>query len=121
MDRAGAGPDGAAAGRLQISGTVLAELLAGFACGSQESRNQDELRRFLAIPSVALTPVGLNTADSAALLYRCLRQQGRPIPSNDLWIAASCLEQCALLFSLDAHFEAVPGLRWIRHWAEVLP
>jgi hypothetical protein len=27
----------------------------------------------------------------------------------------------ALLFSLDGHFAAVPGLGWMRQWAEVLP
>jgi len=70
---------------------------------------------------VEVIPLGLETADSYALLYRSLRRQGTPIPSNDLWIAASCLEHGALLFSLDAHFERVPGLRLIRCWAEVMP
>ncbi len=44
------------ADRLQISSTALAEWLAGFACASQEARNREELRRFLALPSVAATP-----------------------------------------------------------------
>ena len=77
--------------RLLISSTVLGELLAGFACGDREARNREELRRFLAVDSVQLIPVGLETADAYALIYRSLRQQGTPIPSNDLWIAASCL------------------------------
>ena len=106
--------------RLLISSTVLGELLAGFACGDREARNREELRRFLAVDSVQLIPVGLETADAYALIYRSLRQQGTPIPSNDLWIAASCLEHGALLFSRDAHFERVPGLRLVRSWAEVL-
>ena len=107
--------------RLLISSTVLGELLAGFACGDREARNREELRRFLAVAGVEVVPIGLETADSYGLLYRSLRQQGTPIPSNDLWIAASCLEHGAVLFSLDAHFERVPGLRLVRCWAEVLP
>lgn len=107
--------------RLLISSTVLGELLAGFACGDREARNREELRRFLAVAGVEVVPIGLETADSYGLLYRSLRQQGTPIPSNDLWIAASCLEHGALLFSFDAHFERVPGLRLVRSWAEVLP
>jgi tRNA(fMet)-specific endonuclease VapC len=107
--------------RLLVSTTVLGELLAGFACGDREARNREELRRFLEVESVQVIPLGLETADSYALLYRSLRQQGTPIPSNDLWIAACCLEHGALLFSLDAHFERVPGLRLVRSWAEVLP
>jgi tRNA(fMet)-specific endonuclease VapC len=49
------------------------------------------------------------------------RLWGRPIPANDLWIAASCLEHGAVLFSFDAHFEQVDGLRVIRQWADALP
>lgn len=96
-------------------------MLAGLACGNQETRNREELRRFLALPAVAITPVGLHTADAYAVIYRSLRLQGRPIPTNDLWIAASCLEHGAHLFSMDGHFEAMPGVRWIREWVEVLP
>ena len=64
---------------------------------------------------------GLATADSYALIDRDLRRQGRPIPTNDIWIAACCLEHGAVLFSLDQHFEQVAGLRVIRSWAEALP
>ena len=77
--------------RLLISSTVLGELLAGFACGDREARNREELRSFLAVDSVQVIPMVLETADAYALIYRSLRQQGTPIPSNDLWIAASCL------------------------------
>ncbi len=52
---------------------------------------------------------------------RNLKRQGLPIPTNDLWIAASCMEHGAVLFSFDAHFERVGGLRLIRQWAEALP
>jgi len=38
---------------------------------------------------------------------------GRPIPTNDVWIAGSCMEHVATPFSLDAHFDAVDGL--LRH------
>jgi predicted nucleic acid-binding protein len=40
---------------------------------------------------------------------------------SDLWIAASCVEYGAVLFSLDAHFDQVAGLRRITRWAEALP
>lgn len=52
---------------------------------------------------------------------RDLRRKGRPIPSHDLRIAASCLERGALLFSFDRHFDQVDGLRVLRRWAEALP
>lgn len=106
---------------LLLSTTVLGELLAGFACGEREARNREELRQFLDCRQVVVTAVGMATADAYALLYRTLRNKGRPIPTNDLWIAASCLEHGAVLFSLDSHFDQVDGLRRIRCWAEALP
>lgn len=107
--------------RLLVSVAVLGELLAGFACGDQEGRNREELSRFLRSERVELCTSTLATADAYALVYRNLRRMGRPIPSNDLWIAASCLEHGALLFSFDEHFDRVDGLRVIRSWSEALP
>ena len=109
------------ADQLLLSSTVAAELLAGFACGNQEARNREELSRFLASPRVSLCDSNLTTADHYALVYRDLRRNGTLIPTNDIWIAASCLERGALLFTFDQHFEQIAGLRVIRNWAEALP
>ena len=40
-----------------------------------------------------------------------LKQKGRPIPGNDLWIAAICKEQNLTLFTGDAHFDTINGLK----------
>ena len=45
-----------------------------------------------------------------AALHHALRLKGRPIPTNDLWIAAIAMEHGLVLYTRDAHFEAVPGL-----------
>jgi len=46
-------------------------------------------------------------------IKRLLRAKGRPIPINDVWIAASCMEHGARLLTLDAHFSEIDGLlRW---------
>ena len=39
-----------------------------------------------------------------------LKKSGRPIPSNDLWIAALCRQHSLPLLSRDPHFDAVPGI-----------
>ncbi len=39
-----------------------------------------------------------------------LKRLGKPIPSNDIWIAAHTLETGAELVTLDAHFRHVAGL-----------
>jgi tRNA(fMet)-specific endonuclease VapC len=99
------------AAEIHVSTVVLGELLAGFAAGSREADNRSELTRFLASTRVRLQPCGAATADYYALVYAALRRQGQPIPTNDMWIAASCMEHGAALLTLDAHFTHVGGLR----------
>ncbi len=107
--------------QLFVSSTVLGELLAGFAAGTRESKNRSELAQFLNSPRVGIYPVTADTADSYALVYASLRRKGQPIPSNDLWIAASALEHGAALLSLDAHFANVEGLRLGQNLSHFLP
>ena len=99
----------------------MGELLAGFAAGTREARNRAELARFLASPRVGILNVTADTADSYALVYAGLRRKGQPIPTNDLWIAASALEHGFGLLSLDAHFAHVEGLRLGCRVADFLP
>ena len=51
-----------------------------------------------------------STAEWFAAIKQQLRRKEKPIPINDVWIAASALEHGAVLLSLDAHFEHVDGL-----------
>ena len=50
------------------------------------------------------------TAVTYARLRLTLKQAGKPIPENDLWIAALCVEHRVPLATLDRHFDAVEGL-----------
>ena len=86
---------------------VLGELLAGFEAGSRSRRNREELRLFVESPRVRLVSVGEATAERYALIYASLRAAGRPLPTNDLWIAASALEHGAALVTLDRDFAQV--------------
>ena len=45
-----------------------------------------------------------------AIVYQELRCRGRPIPTNDMWIAASALPHGFAVFSDNRHFHEVPGL-----------
>ena len=97
-----------------LSTIVIGELLYGFRRGSRLDRNVRELQSFLDNPYVTVLPVGLTTADRYARIAVSLRAKGRPIPSNDIWIAAHAMETGADLVSYDRHFEAVDGLAWVR-------
>ena len=91
--------------------TVLGELLGGFAAGTREHTHRSELTQFISTPRVKVVASTAATADLYSLVYAALRRKGQPIPSNDLWIAASCLEHGAALLTLDAHFQHIDGLR----------
>ncbi len=89
---------------------VLAELRAGFAAGTKGRENEGILQRFLAKPGVEVLWPSEATTQVYASLYRQLRQQASPIPTNDLWIAALVLEHGIALGSRDRHFLNLPQL-----------
>lgn len=107
--------------RILVCATVLGELLAGFAAGAREGANRAELASFLSSPRVVDVVCGSATADRYALVYAALRRAGQPMPTNDLWIAASCLEHGAALLTLDSHFRHVGGLRVGMQLEDFLP
>jgi len=45
------------------------------------------------IAACIVVPLGRKTAVSYAQTRLALKRKGRPIPMNDVWIAAQCLEQ----------------------------
>jgi tRNA(fMet)-specific endonuclease VapC len=89
---------------------VVGELRAGFAVGRQGLRNQAVLHRFLLKPGVQILYAGDQTTHHYANVYRQLRKQGTPIPTNDMWVAALVLEHSLVLCARDAHFDALPQL-----------
>ena len=89
---------------------VLGELLAGFAAGSRTGKNRAELDQFMASPRVRILLPDEKTARQYADIYVALRAAGRPIPTNDLWIAALARQHRLQLLTFDRHFDAVPGL-----------
>ncbi len=99
--------------RVYLPVVVAGELLAGFRGGRRFERNRRELDAFLSTPFVFLAPVGLDTADRFGRIVAALRKKGTPIPTNDVWIAASAMETGATLVSFDGHFAQVDGLAWI--------
>ena len=96
-----------------LSAIVVGEQLFGFRQGTHYERNVAELRSFLERPYVSFVPVGPVTADRYSRVMVALKAKGRPIPTNDVWIAAHALETGADLVSADGHFEHVDGIAWI--------
>lgn len=93
-----------------VTVVVLGELLAGFKCGSREGQNRLELDQFLDSPRVSVLQLDEETSEFYGAIFADLKGKGRPIPSNDIWIAASALQHGLALASNDEHFRFVSGL-----------
>ena len=97
-----------------LSAVVVGEQLFGFRQGQRFEQNLAELRSFLESPYVSFIPVGPVTADRYSRIMASLKAKGRPIPTNDVWIAAHAIETGADLLSADTHFEQVDGIAWLQ-------
>ena len=94
-----------------ISTIVIGELFAGFKRGNQEAKNKKLFASFIQSPTISIIPVSQDTAEIYAQIKYGLGKLGKPIPSNDLWIAAHAMETGSVLVTYDRHFLKIPGLR----------
>ena len=101
------------ASEVLLSAIVVGELLFGFRSGSRYEKNLNDLEDFLSNRYVTFVRVTRTTSDRFARIASALRAKGRPIPTNDIWIAAHAMETGADLLSFDQHYEAVDGLAWV--------
>jgi len=93
-----------------LSPIVIGELLEGFLLGNRADENRAILDRFREKPRTICVPITDTTAEWFAEIKRMLRKKGKPIPTNDVWIAASCMEHGCRLLSFDTHFAEIDGL-----------
>jgi tRNA(fMet)-specific endonuclease VapC len=93
-----------------FSPVVIGELMFGFRNGTKFKNNMDDLNRFLEHGIIRLVQINDITADRYSRIAAQLKQQGTPIPTNDIWIAAQTMEHGAELITSDRHFEKINGL-----------
>ncbi len=92
---------------------VVGELLFG---AENSTRPLQNLPRYLEfILACRALPLGRETAAIYAQTQLALKRKGRPIPMNDVWIAAQCLEHGWVLVTDDTDFDYVDGLI-LEHW-----
>jgi len=89
---------------------VLGEVRAGFSLGKRGAENERVLRQFLMKPGVTVLFADDQTTHHYAALFRQLRRQGTPIPTNDLWTAALVLQHDLVLCHRDHHFDYLPQI-----------
>lgn len=96
------------ASEVLIPSIVLGELRYGFKGSVQEKSNEQNLIHFLRQSVVNTLAVGESTTRSYAVLKHYLRQSGKVIPENDIWIAALAMEHVVPLVTNDQHFDFLP-------------
>jgi predicted nucleic acid-binding protein len=89
---------------------ALGELLHGFRGGGKLKGNLADLARLRSVPRFRILPLDEDTADSYARIILELRRAGTPIPTNDIWIAASAMQHGLEILTTDRHFLRLPML-----------
>ncbi len=93
-----------------ISPIVIGELIAGFDGGSKAKQNKMELLKFLESSRIIVYPITLDTSHFFSQVYCTLKIKGKPIPTNDMWIASQALEHGCVVCTHDKHFGYIEGL-----------
>jgi tRNA(fMet)-specific endonuclease VapC len=96
-----------------ISAAVLGELLYGARRSSKREQSLQEIEQFLLDCPVLICDA--KTAGFYSLIRAGLAEKGKPIPDNDIWIAASAMQFGLTLAHRDAHFDLIDALdaeRW---------
>jgi tRNA(fMet)-specific endonuclease VapC len=96
------------ASAVHLSVVVVGELLAAFLKGGRRRQNEARLREFAAEPRVHVLHLDDETAVRYAAIRDYLRRQGTPVPTNDVWIAATAAQHGLRLLTLDSHFLQIP-------------
>lgn len=93
-----------------VPATVLGELYGAFEMGARSRENRLALAEFLDEAFVRVAPVSATVARHYGRVYAALRRAGTPVPANDMWIAATAIDQGACLLTFDHDFERIDGL-----------
>ena len=98
------------ADEVYLCAIVVGELLAGFKRGSRERENKATLKDFLSISNVCVLNIDDSTAERYAIILDYLKKYGTPIPTNDMWIAASAMQKGLVLLTADKFFSLLPQI-----------
>jgi tRNA(fMet)-specific endonuclease VapC len=101
----------AGADRVAVPVIVLGEYRLGIAQSRHHTSYENWLREWITV--VDVLDVDEETTPHYAAIGLELKRKGKPIPANDLWIAALCRQHSLPILSRDRHFDLVNGLKRI--------
>jgi predicted nucleic acid-binding protein len=97
--------------RLAVPVIVLGEYRLGILQSRRRTEYENWLREW--IEAVTVLNIDEETTRHYAAIGLELKRSGKPIPANDLWIAALCRQHSLPLISRGRHFDEVRGLERI--------
>jgi tRNA(fMet)-specific endonuclease VapC len=89
--------------------TVAGELIFGALKSTRVEKNVARIDEFVSANSVLFCD--LETAQEYGKIKAELRRKGRPLPENDIWIAAIAVQFDLTLISRDDHFREIDDLK----------
>ena len=96
-----------------VPSVVLGELYYGAQKSAHRKKNTTIIDQFASVNTVL--PSDAETARQYGKIKESLRAKGRPIPENDIWIAAIAFQHQLSLVTRDQHFHEIKGLA-IKTW-----
>jgi tRNA(fMet)-specific endonuclease VapC len=90
---------------------VIGELQYGAINSARPKENLQAIAGLLSRATVLVADQA--TATMYAEIRAALKSAGRPIPENDVWIAASCVQHSLPLATRDAHFRNVRAIQLV--------
>ena len=96
-----------------LPAVVVGELYTGVFSSSHESKHLKKLRDFLSLATII--EINDETAEHYGKIASDLRKKGRPIPTNDIWIAAIAKQYELPLITKDKHFKEIKSIQ-TREW-----
>lgn len=88
--------------------TVCGELLFGAKNSTKSQENEQKCHQFF--NSCHLLNIHELIAEQYATTRKELKNKGKPIPENDIWIAATCIVNNIPLATLDSDFNHIDDL-----------
>ena len=90
-------------------------VLGEYRLGIAQSRQREVYETWLSecVAAVDILEIEEATSHHYAAIGLELKGAGKPIPTNNIWIAALCRQHSLPLLSRDRHFDAVSGIKRI--------
>lgn len=97
---------------IYLSSIVLGELYYGAYGSANKAKNLDRIKKFIERSTLIFPDE--STSAMYGQIKANLKKKGRPIPENDVWIAALAVQHKTVLATRDGHFKEVTNLKTVK-------